>query len=272
MAKFSKYALKLALIMLVAVTIAYVLLWYFVFPADLRTGAVEHIFDTGLGSVPRMIFTPDIPNMRDVGGWKTCDGRRVRQGILFRSACFNQGYEWYCSGTRTHQILDETKNFIREELGIKTDIDLRTKEALRGMAHSPLGDDVRLVNIPARDYGAIDTEEGAAAIVAILRELVKEDTLPAVVHCKLGMDRGGSFVFVLNALLGVGEDDLRRDWLLSSHWHISQLGRQEDFNELLSVARKYPGETLQEQIEAYLTAHGLEESVISRIREIFLED
>ena len=45
---------------------------------------------TGLFSTedrpPRLIRVAGVPNVRDLGGWRTADGRRVRQGLLYRSA------------------------------------------------------------------------------------------------------------------------------------------------------------------------------------------
>ncbi|MBQ7652533.1 MAG: tyrosine-protein phosphatase, partial [Victivallales bacterium] len=39
--------------------------------------------------LPRQITLPGVDNVRDVGGWETADGRRMRQGLIFRSAGLN---------------------------------------------------------------------------------------------------------------------------------------------------------------------------------------
>ena len=38
---------------------------------------------------PRLVRFPGVPNVRDIGGWIGLDGRRVRQGLVFRSAGLN---------------------------------------------------------------------------------------------------------------------------------------------------------------------------------------
>lgn len=40
-------------------------------------------------AAPRLLVWEGVPNVRDLGGWKTRDGRRVRQGLVFRSAGLN---------------------------------------------------------------------------------------------------------------------------------------------------------------------------------------
>ena len=251
------------------------LLWMFVFHAPLRSGDVDvdAPFDTGLGTVPRIIFTPELPNLRDIGGWRTVDGRTVRQGLVFRSSCFNDGYEWYCSGERTHQITDVTRDFLVSQLGIRTDLDLRQPKELKGMEVSPLGPDVRFVNIPGEAYGDIASVDGAAALVAALRQLLVPDALPLVVHCKAGKDRGGSFVFVLNGLLGVPLESLRRDWELSALWFPTLRSDEfvERFSELVAVSSIFPGETLQERLCAFVQAHGLTAEELARLRELLVE-
>ena len=46
---------------------------------------------------PRLLDVPGIPNARDLGGWTGRDGRRVRQGVFFRTAGLNDNASdlWY---------------------------------------------------------------------------------------------------------------------------------------------------------------------------------
>jgi hypothetical protein len=92
--------------------------------------AVGHFFTED--QAPRIIrgrrsnFTyssgADCSNGRDIGGWATADGKRVKQGKIYRSAQLE-----YCSfkeGSETYQKMD----ILYDVLGIRVDVDLRTVE------------------------------------------------------------------------------------------------------------------------------------------------
>ena len=62
----------------------------------------------------------DCSNGRDIGGWATTNGKRVKQGMIYRS-----GQLEYCSfkeGSDTYQKMD----ILYDLLGIRVDVDLRT--------------------------------------------------------------------------------------------------------------------------------------------------
>lgn len=45
------------------------------------------------GQAPRFLRMPDVPNTRDLGGWVGLGGKRVRQGLVFRTAGLNKNAE-----------------------------------------------------------------------------------------------------------------------------------------------------------------------------------
>jgi hypothetical protein len=73
----------------------------------------------------RMIYTPSVWNVRDLGGW-ACTGGRVKYGKIFRGGHFGS-------------ITDADKSTLVDWLGIKTDIDLRNNSETSGITTSPLG-------------------------------------------------------------------------------------------------------------------------------------
>ena len=98
--------------------------------------AVGHFFTED--QAPRIIrgrrsnFTyssgADCSNGRDIGGWATADGKRVKQGKIYRS-----GQLEYCSfkeGSETYQKMD----MLYDVLGIRVDVDLRTVENVNAFA------------------------------------------------------------------------------------------------------------------------------------------
>ena len=70
----------------------------------------------------------DCSNGRDIGGWATADGKRVKQGKIYRS-----GQLEYCSfkeGSGIYQKMD----MLYDVLGIRVDVDLRTVNNVNAFA------------------------------------------------------------------------------------------------------------------------------------------
>ncbi|WP_228973911.1 tyrosine-protein phosphatase [Streptomyces sp. DH12] len=189
---------------------------------------------------------PDVPptaepeltgvrNFRDVGGLPTVDGRRVRDGVLFRS------------GHLAHATAEDA--VLLASLGLHTVFDFRNAadQALEGPDVELPG--VRNVNIPLTDPadgaefwqmvrdGDLDQlrdllGDGKAAarmryayrsIIAertaeqsrVLHALA-EDSVPALMHCAAGKDRAGLSVAVALLAVGVERDAIEADYLKSN--------------------------------------------------------
>lgn len=177
-------------------------------------------------------------NFRDVGGLPTVDGRRVRQGVLFRS-----GHLAHATG--------EDAAFLAS-LGLHTIFDFRNAadQKLEGPDVDLPG--VRNVNLPLSDpadgaefwkmvrdgdldqlreiladgkaadrmigsYRAIVTER-TAEHSRILHALA-EDSVPALMHCAAGKDRAGLSIAVTLLALGVEREAVVEDYLKSNAAH-----------------------------------------------------
>ena len=208
---------------------------------------------------PRMLLVDGIANVRDIGGFSTCDGRRVRQGLLYRT-----------SEMDTHCALTEKGAQTLYGLGIRTDLDIRgIKDEYRG----PVLDESRVnwVNIPLAAYGEIFTEEQMRRYREIYDLLLKPESYPMICHCWGGIDRTGCFLYILGAALGVSEDDLALDYELSSFCRWNRRSRySEQFGDFLSGLRAY-GETAQSGAVGYLLACGVTEEELEALRKLFLE-
>ena len=53
---------------------------------------------------PRVMNVKGVPNFRDLGGWKTTDGRRVRQGLVYRSQGLNHNANFYLNSKETMKL------------------------------------------------------------------------------------------------------------------------------------------------------------------------
>lgn len=247
---------------------------------------------------PRLIRLPDVPNVRDLGGRKGLGGRRVRQGMVFRSAGLNENarLEFFTSeelakraesaekddrpawqrkikkGTKGRNRLKEgSLRYALDTLGIKTDIDLRTPEECWGMEGSPLGPTVKWLNYSSAQYNTMDQPWGKRAFANVFRVFMDEGNYPIVFHCIAGQDRTGAVAFILNALLGVEEDELWRDWEMTGFWNPNLGFSHDKFKGLIDVFSRYPGNTMNEKVEAYVLSCGITGDEIGKLRAIMLE-
>lgn len=178
-----------------------------------------------------------LPNLRDLGGWPTAAGP-VRHGVLYRS-------------TELHELAGADVDALAS-LGLRTIYDLRSvaerearpdraPEGVRDLSLDVLADATgaapaelpALIADPARttellgDGGAIALFSGAyrdivalpsalAAYRAMFADLADGGGTPALFHCTTGKDRTGWAAAATLLLLGVGEDDVRREYLLTN--------------------------------------------------------
>ena len=222
---------------------------------------------------PRLIRVPGVPNVRDLGGWRTADGRRVKQGLLYRSAnlCENASE---CPGELPRMRLNDSGvNFMTNALGICTELDLRSPRECEGLVGSPLGQSVHRVEISSGCYSQMDEPWAKEACRKALELVGDEKNLPLLFHCSSGQDRTGTLAFLINGLLGVSPEDLVRDWEASALWKDEHdwFNRNNTYAALLAVIGKYPGETLNERIESYVKSTGFSDKDIARLRQLMLE-
>ena len=192
---------------------------------------------------------PTVPNLRDVGGYKTRDGATVARGLVYRSDTFNP------------MSAEDIKKL--ERLGLKNDYDLRTTSEVKAKPDQmPTGVDYQLLNVLADAKSAAPAELeallhepkkanvvlGGGRIEALFIEGYREfvslpsarhsyrtlfrvaDTqkAPAVFHCTTGKDRTGWAAAALLTLLGVPKETVMADFMRSNENTIPQFQRAID--------------------------------------------
>lgn len=163
--------------------------------------------------------------------------------------------------------------YMTNALGIRTDIDLRGPHETFGMTGSPLGSNVRWRHISSAAYGNMVTAFGREAFAKAFAVFLDDGNYPIDFHCIAGQDRTGSLAFILNALLGVDEDELYKDWEATGFWNPKCSFRHEgSLDALVAVFRPYPGETLRERVENYVKSVGFTDADIASFRKLMLED
>ena len=184
----------------------------------------------------RHIVLEGDPNFRDLGGYRTKDGRTVRWGRIYRSG----------------ELADLTDADLAtvEGLGIKLVCDLRAPtEIAAGPDRTPAG--AESIQIPVTDDsqdpvaireavlagdvsglgapGELLTKAGRSFVTdfapeysKILARLMDPAYRPALVHCSAGKDRAGLASAIVLLTLGVPEKTVIQDYLLSNKYRSAE--------------------------------------------------
>ncbi len=180
-------------------------------------------------SSERVLPLSGVHNFRDYGGYAVDGGGRVREGLLWRSA--------------HHEAATDDDLVAIDALGLETVVDLRgDDERALHPCRRPEGFSARVLFAEGNTAGlaphlqaakgAIDVETARArmidtyagmpyrpVLVATLRlylAALAEYDAPSLVHCVAGKDRTGFAVAIVHRLLGVHEDDVMQDYLLTN--------------------------------------------------------
>jgi protein-tyrosine phosphatase len=207
-------------------------------------------------------------NFRDLGGYRTTDGRTVAWRRLFRA----DGLHKLTPADRG-QLVD---------LGLTTVIDLRTLDEAEQRGSFPVDDvPVRYVGLPLTDvlpateelpdwgeaayvatrYGDM-VSQGGAVLTEAIHVLAAGDSLPAVMHCSAGKDRTGVLSALVLAFLGVPDETIVEDYALSGAAMARLLDRlKEEYPDSVDEVVKYAPAVLHvvpETMEQFLAALRLE--------------
>jgi protein-tyrosine phosphatase len=184
------------------------------------------------------IAIASVPNLRDLGLWPTRDGGRVRAGLVYRSTELNK--------------LAGADMTAFEGLGIRSVYDLRTRaERASQPDHVPPGTEQVVLDVledsqdaaPASLYKTLSDPKAAqemlgggkaaalfeagyretvgltSALTAYKRlfeDLAEEKNRPALFHCTTGKDRTGWAAASLLTLLGVPDDLVMKEYMLTN--------------------------------------------------------
>ena len=214
---------------------------------------------------PRVMKIDGIYNVRDLGGYMTESGERTVQGRFFRGGALSPNANWSNLDTT---LTEEGGAYMRDVLGIKTDFDLRNSTENKGLTESPIPN----ATLEYYDVGGYtDAFTNAAGFAKIFTALADESRYPVYMHCTGGADRTGTVSFLINALCGVDEATLIKDYEMTS---FSMYGERNsktteyNFGGFLARLKTYTGSTLSEKTENYMKSIGVSEIAIYNIKAI----
>jgi protein-tyrosine phosphatase len=214
-------------------------------------GAADVNADAGPG-VERRVPLQGQPNFRDLGGYETSGGGKVRRGMV-RRGMVRRGMV-YRSGELSK--LTDADLAKLEELGIKTVVDFRSAAEVesRGVDRLPKGsrqlslpiDSGDLVPVLMKALETGDTSklpsnvlaeanrsiirDAKSQYAALFKTLADPTALPLVFHCTHGKDRAGVAAAIVLMALGVPEASAREDYLRSNVFR-----KEQNDKELLHI-------------------------------------
>jgi protein tyrosine/serine phosphatase len=160
----------------------------------------------------RIVHLEGVVNFRDLGGLPTSNGRTVRRGRIFRSDVL-------------YRLTPRDMNALGE-LGIRTVIDLRSRDEVRKYPQSSLNTaGLRQVNVPLISDTHVVADTMLDDYLLVLRNagegfrvifgLLSRDAYPLVINCFAGKDRTGLVSALILGALGTPNHAIVADYALS---------------------------------------------------------
>lgn len=207
----------------------------------------------------RAVEIPGCSNVRDLGGLSP----RIRQGLVYRGCALDPCEE------EQYEITEEGRRIFADDLGIKTQIDLRGEIGQTLFADGP----VEVVKIPFHSYSASAEEEGIERMKTLFDILADPGRYPVYINCQAGADRTGTAMFYLEAALGLPYELIVLDYDLSSLSAADQRCWELNCNVaglLGSLGGDFPGLSVPDALVARLLSIGIEREKIEKIRDVLL--
>ncbi len=206
-----------------------------------------------------------LDNFRDLGGYATADGRLVRWGRLYRSNDLSGltrddleylsrlGLKLVCDFRSDHERREKPDRAIGPEPPARLDLPVEAEgvdpgalqEKIRTGGIAALGAE-KLMRTAYRSFVSDYSESWAA----MLRRLAQPESLPALVHCTAGKDRTGFAAALVLLSLGVPEETVFEDYLMTNRYRAAFQRFVLRWVPLYSFFRTEPDDLLLPLLEA----------------------
>jgi len=203
-------------------------------------------------------------NFRDLGGYRTTDNRTVRWGVLYRSDALHKltnTDQRHLAALTLDRIIDFRAEHEREH-----EPDRLPAELSKRVVEIPITDSNTRVWHEARDEFVknlktmdpakymIETNAELATrftpeIQELFRELFSAEGRPILFHCAAGKDRTGFTAAVLLRVLGVPQETVMEDYLLTNQYFMSA------YKWSLVLLRLTKGKRFANAVKGFMEAH-----------------
>ena len=253
--------------------------------AENGTVMTEGKFDT-YGSIHQVFFKHSVRNARDLGGWKTYDGKMVKYRMIYRGGRLDEGSS-SLNATGKKAIIAE---------GIKAQLDIRSYKDMNDGPTLPefeflapdieTGGDGMLTAFDSNKEGAKKGDKMRECMQFVI-DMAKANK-PLYFHCSLGRDRTGTLAMIILGLLDVVEGDISKEYEVTyfapKGWSIATSESYKTFQNTRTKWAYKPaaeyiwnnyvgeGERFSQGIEKYLLEIGISQEDINTYREIMIVD
>lgn len=235
---------------------------------DVETFVGSNKYSSGIIKIktqdlPRVVHVDNVQVTRDIGGYMTSSGKYVKQGAVYR-------------GARLDEINEDGKNTIEKTLKIKAVVDLRVAPHAKKVM-----DNIKYINVRGYQYkGELQREANWPNIKKEIQVFTNSSNYPIYLHCDLGRDRSGTLCFLIEALLGMSDTDMRRDYELSFFGALANsevadpsVFTKNNYDEMYNyIDGLYTKGTMQDKVTNYMKDKlGVTQTEINQIKNNLLE-
>lgn len=205
-------------------------------------GVVNEKNDTLIASERRLTFA-GVQNFRDLGGLPARDGRHVKWGLFYRSGSLyslqdNDHTYFKTLGIRSvvdfrtpYEVKEEPDN-LPKDTGLQyANVSIQNDEDVSNIKDDLLNGKLTAASAHLLLVKANQDFAGPFAnrYVPFLQTLSDQSRLPMVYHCTAGKDRAGFATFLVLSCLGVQEETILNDYLMTNYY--SQEANQKILNK-----------------------------------------
>jgi len=192
-------------------------------------------------------------NVRDLGGWN-CDGGTVKYGKLIRGG----------------EISSADRDVLVNQAGVRRELNLRGSETVNTV--SPLGDEIYFFRPQSFSPYTLNNAYIYQTLKFVIDGIAHNE--PVYFHCYAGADRTGTLAFIFEAILGVSQSDIDKDYELTM-FHTNTISRTRNntsfYKNLIDDVEELSGDTLRNKIILYVVGKGITVAELNKFRAIMID-